>query len=274
MGERTLKAQLLMDTIQFSRVRWSFNLLYSHNLRMMDCIPMEKGKEDTYIMVYGIGRPTDEELQSYFMGVESEFENIVSVKSVIQNFEDGVGSANGKLLGVLVQFEHKAALDKFVSLGEIKYKEKVVRYNVICDVNNELREKKVNYQVDDGPTTQELANRRLIVLRMKENFSPAVEKQLKSLFPEARDVRYCGVDKVAILTFANADIANKALRNQKDDSELVAPLNVLPLAKYLEIREKLLEQSATKIERVKEKYDKIRTNTVLWKETLLKLLFR
>merc|ERR1712080_683996 len=74
-------------------------------------------------------QPEDDELQSYFMGVESEFENIVSVKSVIQNFEDGVGSANGKCLGVLVQFENKAALDKFVSLGEIKYKEKVVRYN-------------------------------------------------------------------------------------------------------------------------------------------------
>merc|ERR1712098_772086 len=89
----------------------------------------------------------------------SEVENIVSVKSVVQNFEDGVGAANGKLLGVLVQFENKAALDKFVSLGEIKYKEKVVRYNILSDVNNELREKKVNYLVDDGPTTQELSNR-------------------------------------------------------------------------------------------------------------------
>merc|ERR1719348_847908 len=261
--ERTLKAQLLKDTIQFSRVRWSFNLLFSHNLRMMDCIPMEKGKEDTYIMVYGIGRPTEEELKAYFMGVESEFENIVSVKSVIQNFEDGVGAANGKLLGILVQFENRAALDKFVSLGEIKYKEKVVRYNIISDVNNELREKKVNYQVDDGPTTQELSNRRLIVIRMKENFSPEVEKKIKSIFPEARNVGYCGVDKVAILTFANADIAHKALRNLKDDSDLVAPLNVMPLSKYLEIREKLLEQDAAKIERIKEKYQKIANNTVV-----------
>merc|ERR1712226_1535309 len=232
-----------------------------HNLRMMDCIPMEKGKEDAYIMVYGIGRPSDEELQSYFMGVESEIENIVSVKSVLQSFEEGAGT--GKLLGVLVEFENKAALQKFTEQKDIKYKEKVLRYNVMSEVNNELRTKKANYKVDDGPTTPELANRRLIVLRMKETFSPAVEKKLKSQFPEARDVRYCGVDKVAILTFANADIANKALRNQSDDSELVTPLNVMPLAKYLEIREKLLEQEAAKIEKIKEKYEKIKNNTIV-----------
>merc|ERR1711881_789836 len=102
-------------------------------------------------------------------------------------------------------------------------------------------------------------------------FSPEVEKKMKSQFPEARNIGYCGVDKVAILTFANADIAHKALRNLKDDSDLVAPLNVMPLSKYLEIREKLLEQDAAKIERIKEKYQKIANNTVVVEGNTIKI---
>ena len=52
-----------------------------------------------------------------------------------------------------------------MALGKTKHKENMVRYNIQSKANNELRTKNINYKVDDGPTTQELAKRRLIVLR-------------------------------------------------------------------------------------------------------------
>merc|ERR1712243_207897 len=59
--------------------------------------------------------------------------------------------------------------------------------------------------------------------------------------------------------------------NLKNDSDLIAPLNVMPLAKYLDIREKLLEQDAAKIQRIKEKYEKIANNTVVVEGNTIKM---
>lgn len=98
--ESTLTVQFLKDLIQYKVVRRQFSMAYGHNLRVTGCLPLEAGKEDNYIMVYGIGRPTEEEVQEYFVGLESEFESIVSAKTVLQCRPE---QTNGKVLGVLVQ---------------------------------------------------------------------------------------------------------------------------------------------------------------------------
>ena len=163
--EQVLKTQLLKTLVQWKVVRRQFNLTFTHNLRLLSCVPLEKEKEDSYLLVYGIGRPSDEEIQEYFLGLEAEFENVVSAKTVLTT--RGENAPGGKLLGILIQFENKAALEKFTQMKDVKYKDHVIKYNIMSKVarSNELRTKKSNFSVDDGPTTQELANRRLIVLR-------------------------------------------------------------------------------------------------------------
>ena len=165
MGDQVLRSQLLSALIQSKILRRQLNLAFAHNFRLMACAPMEEGKEDSYLLVYGIGRPTDEELQEYFLGLESQFEGIVSAKTVVTG--RGEEEGQGKMLGVLVKFESKVALEKFTQLKELKYKEQVVRFNLMGEVvkRNDVRLRKANYVVDDGPTTQQLSSRRVIVLR-------------------------------------------------------------------------------------------------------------
>ena len=159
----SLKVQLLAGVIQGKVLRRQLNTAFSHNLRLQACVPMDTGKEDNYLWVYGLGRPTEEELQEYFMGLEAEFEGVVGVKQVLHK----QGEGQGRLLGVLVQFETKEKLTTFIQLKEVKYKEHVLKWNLMAEVgrNTELRLKAANYLVDDGPTTAQLSARRLVILR-------------------------------------------------------------------------------------------------------------
>ena len=255
MGEQVLRSQLLSGLIQSKILRRQLQLAFAHNFRLMACAPMEEGKEDSYLLVYGIGRPTDEELQEYFLGLESQFEGIVSAKTVVTGRgEEG----QGKMLGVLVKFESKAALEKFTQLKELKYKEQVVRFNLMGEVvkRNDVRLRKANYVVDDGPTTQQLSGRRVVILRIKEDYSPEIEGKLKAQFPEAKDVRHCTVDKLTVVTFPNQEVAHKAVRTQAE-SDLYSPVNVMLVSEYLEAREKLMEEEADRMEKTKTKYEKI-----------------
>jgi len=261
--EQSLKTQLLKDLMQTKMIRYQFAMLFFHNLRVQSLIPLEEGKEDSYILVYGIGRPTQEELEEYFLGLESEIENVVAVKTVVQTRGESK-EGKGRVIGVLVQFEDNASLVKFTQLKDVKYKEKVLKYNILKDVvrNNEVRARKMNFMVDDGPTTQQLSDRRVVVLRLKDEFSSDVEKRLKSQFSEAKDVRYCDIDRLTVITFPTEAAAKKAVRNI-GDCDVMKPVNVMLVSKYLEIRQKLLEEESERIEKTKTKYEKCIVTTEL-----------
>jgi len=267
--EQTIKTLLLKDLIQEKIMRRQFAMTFSHHLRILSCIPLEKGKEDSYILVYGIGKPTHEELEEYFLGLESEFENVVAVKTVIQTRGE---NDSGVQVGILVQFEDNASLVKFTQLKDVKYKEKVLKYNAVNDTirNNEIRTKKVNYMVDDGPTTQQLSDRRVMLLRLKDDFSSEVEKQLKSQFPEAKDVRHCSIDKLTVITFPTAESAKKAVRNL-GNGDVIKPVNVMLLSEYLEIRQKIIEEEAVRIEKTKTKYENLKNSSVTVDGNIIKI---
>jgi len=266
MGETVLKTELLKEMIQTKIMRRQLNFSFSHHLRVLSCIPLEKGEEDRYVLVYSIGRPSQEELEEYFMGLESEFENIVEVKTVLQTRAEveGVNAKNKfeKLIGILVKFEDHASLVKFTQMKDVKYKEKSIKYYVMSDAvrNNEVRMKKMNFVVDDGPTTQQLADRRIIALRTFE-FSPEIESEVKSQFPGVKDVRHCTIDKLMVLTFPTAEAANKAARTFNSQGP-VKPLSVVLCNEYLGIREKLLEEEADRLEKTKTKYENIKNSHV------------
>ena len=62
--------------------------------------------------------------------------------------------------------------------------------------------------------------------RLKDDFSPSVETSLKALFPTAKDVRHCSVDRLTLLTFPTAEAAGAALGNMKE-TDVFGPINVM-----------------------------------------------
>ena len=260
LQEKQLTAQLLMSFIQTKIIKRQLKLTVSQNQHLMACVPLEAGKEDSYLLVFGIGRPSEEELQKYFLSQKSGFEGIVSVKSVETISCDG---PNGKLLGTLLQFESNAALVKFTQLKEVKYKGHTLRYKNMCEVirNIQVQNKKANFVVDDGPNTQQLADRRIVLLRRKGEFDPVEEQILKAHFPDAKGMRHFPVEQLTVLTFPSIAAAQQAVR-AGDECDLMKPVTVLMLAEYLEKRQEIMAEKSGRMEELKMKYENIKNNFV------------
>ena len=213
-------------------------------------------------MVTNMGRPKDEEIQEFFVGLESQFEGIVSAKQVLTKRADD--SERGRLQGILLTFESEAALAKFTELENLKYKELSLKWTLMTEVlkNLEVRSKKVNFAVDDGPTTQQLAERRIILLRLvSDTFNAEVESKLRAYFPEAKDVRHCGADKLTIVTFPTAQAAKKGLVKESA-CDLFKPVMAMLVSEYLEVRGKLMEEEADRMEKTKTKWENIKNSCV------------
>ena len=128
-----------------------------------------------------------------------------------------------------------------------------------------------------------------------------MEAQLKALYPEAKDVRHCTVDKLTIVTFPTAEAAAAAASRPTDlakpvmvmlvsevahfrqshqhlvnmltliyaekyiFSRVKKPLNIAYLTwcfQYLEKRGVVLEEEADRVEKVKTKYENIKNSCV------------
>ena len=234
--------------------------LHQNFQRFYSCIPMEA--EGRCLMVTNMGRPKDEEIQEFFVGLESQFEGIVSAKQVLTKRADDTD--RGRLQGILLTFESEAALAKFTGLEDLKYKEMSIKWTLMTEVlkNLEVRSKKVNFAVDDGPTTQQLAERRIILLRLvSDTFNAEVESKLRAYFPEAKDVRHCGADKLTIVTFPTAQAAKKGLVKESA-CDLFKPVMAMLVSEYLEVRGKLMEEEADRMEKTKTKWENIKNSCV------------
>jgi len=256
-NEKKVLTRLLSSVVQEKVMR---RQLHQNFQRFYSCIPMEA--EGRCLMVTNMGRPKDEEIQEFFVGLESQFEGIVSAKQVMTKRADDTD--RGKLQGILLTFESEAALAKFTELENLKYKELSLKWTLMTEVlkNLEVRSKKVNFAVDDGPTTQQLAERRIILLRLvSDTFNAEVEAKLRAYFPEAKDVRHCGADKLTIVTFPTAPAAKKALVKETA-CELFKPVMAMLVSEYLEVRGKLMEEEADRMEKTKTKWENIKNSCV------------
>ena len=83
-------------------------------------------------MMSNMGRPKDEEIQEFFVGLESQFEGIVSAKQVLTKREGD--SERGRLQGVLLTFQSEAALAKFTEQEELKYKGLLLKWTLMTEV--------------------------------------------------------------------------------------------------------------------------------------------
>ena len=104
--------------------------LHQNFQRFYSCIPMEN--EGRCLMVSNMGRPKDEEIQEFFVGLESQFEGIVSAKQVLTKREGD--SERGRLQGVLLTFQSEAALAKFTEQEELKYKGLLLKWTLMTEV--------------------------------------------------------------------------------------------------------------------------------------------
>jgi len=258
--EVAVRRCLLAEVIREKVLRRQVGAAFAHNQRVLGCIPLAEGAEERSVLVHGVGRPSEEELQEWWVGGKAGVQGVASAKLVLQGKPDQPGA---KVLGVLVVFETKEMVDKFVEQKVVTLEggERMVKYYHLGEVvrANEVRLRKANYVVDDGPTTQHLSNRRLIILRLKEDYSPEVEAQLKALYPEAKDVRHCTVDKLTIVTFPTAEAAAAAASRPTD---LAKPVMVMLVSEYLEKRGVVLEEEADRVEKVKTKYENIKNSCV------------
>jgi len=256
-NEKKVLTRLLSSVVQEKVMR---RQLHQNFQRFYSCIPMEA--EGRCLMVTNMGRPKDEEIQEFFVGLESQFEGIVSAKQVLTKRADDTD--RGRLQGILLTFESEAALAKFTGLEDLKYKEMSIKWTLMTEVlkNLEVRSKKVNFAVDDGPTTQQLAERRIILLRLvSDTFNADVEAKLRAYFPEAKDVRHCGADKLTIVTFPTAPAAAKALVKETA-CELFKPVMAMLVSEYLEVRGKLMGEEADRMEKTKTKWENIKNSCV------------
>merc|ERR1712088_551591 len=252
MGTRLLSS-VVQEKVMRRQLHQNFQRFYS-------CIPMEA--EGRCLMVTNMGRPKDEEIQEFFVGLESQFEGIVSAKHVLTKRADDTD--RGRLQGILLTFESEAALAKFTELENLKYKELSLKWTLMTEVlkNLEVRSKKVNFAVDDGPTTQQLAERRIILLRLVSDiFNAEVEAKLRVYYPEAKDVRHCGADRLTIVTFPTAQAASKALVKETA-CDLFKPVMAMLVSEYLELRGKLMEEEADRMEKTKTKWENIKNSCV------------
>jgi len=256
-NEKKVLTRLLSSVVKEKVMRRQLHMNFQ---RFYTCIPMEA--EGRCLMVTNMGRPKDEEIQEFFVGLESQFEGIVSAKQVLTKREGDTD--RGRLQGILLTFESEAALAKFTELENLKYKEMSLKWTLMTEVlkNLEVRSKKMNFAVDDGPTTQQLAERRIILLRLvSDTFNAEVEAKLRAYFPEAKDVRHCGADKLTIVTFPTAPAAKKALV-QETACELFKPVMAMLVSEYLEVRGKLMEEEADRLEKTKTKWENIKNSCV------------
>jgi len=258
--EVVVKRRLLADVIREKVVRRQVGAAFAHNLRVLGCIPLAEGAEERSVLVHGVGRPTEEELQEWWVGGRAGVHGVTTAKLVLQGKPEQSG---GKVLGVLLVFETKEAVDRFVEQKVVTLEggERMVKYYHLGEVvrANEVRLRKANYVVDDGPTTQQLSDRRLVILRLREEYSPEVEGKLKTLYPEARDVRHCTVDRLTIVTFPSAEAAAAAAARP---TELAKPVMIMLVSEYLETRGVVLEEEADRVEKVKTKYENIKNSCV------------
>merc|ERR1719285_1159604 len=209
-----------------------------------------------------MGRAKDEEIQEFYVGLESQFEGIVSAKQVLTKRVDD--KDRGRLQGILLTFESEAALAKFTEIENLQYMNTNLKWTLMTEVlkNLEVRSKKVNFAVDDGPTTQQLAERRIILLRLvSDTFNAEVEAKLRAYFPEAKDVRHCGADKMTIVTFPTAAAAKKALVKETA-CELFKPVMAMLVSEYLEVRGRLMEEESDRMEKTKTKWENIKNSCV------------
>jgi len=256
---RKLKKTVLLEKI----VTRMHTGAFSHYKRMTECLAIN-GEEEKQVYVFGLGLHPDEEVQEYFCGLESEFANIISARTVwVQQ------GGSKKFRGYLLGFEDEKAAEEFCKKDDKKFKGKVLKCLRMTYVVSrlEVHRKKANFDDHGDEHSESDANRKLVLLRVNEHDATKAETKIREIYNNVVNVyRSAGEQGVAehidIVTFTSVKDAKAAL-DVEVDSEFVRPVNVLGMAEYLMLREKVLEENREVMEKSDKKYKNIKDNLVV-----------
>ena len=205
----------------------------------------------------------EEEIQEFFLGLESEFVNITTARTVY--FQQGT---NKKCLGYLLSFEDDGAAEDFCKKDDKKFKEKELRSLKISSIiaSNQMYRNKANFEDDGVEYSESEAGRRIVLLRVNEQDVTKADTKIREMFQNVANVHRSAADKgiiehITIVTFATADDAKAALKVPVE-SELIRPVNVMGMEEYLEERGKVLVENKERMDKSDKKYNNIRDNFV------------
>jgi len=260
--DKVLSKKLRKTLLQERTLRRMHTAIFSHNKRISECLAV-KGEEGKQVFVFGIGVHLEEEIQEFFLGLESEFVNITTARTVY--FQQGT---NKKCLGYLLSFEDDGAAEDFCKKDDKKFKEKELRSLKISSIiaSNQMYRNKANFEDDGVEYSESEAGRRIVLLRVNEQDVTKAETKIREMFQNVANVHRSAADKgiiehITIVTFATADDAKAALKVPVE-SELIRPVNVMGMEEYLEERGKVLVENKERMDKSDKKYNNIRDNFV------------
>jgi len=260
-GDQVLSKALCRTWVQGRVLRRMHHTSFSHNRRMTECVINER-EEEKSVFVFGLGLNPDEEIQEYFCGLESEFENVTSAKTVFVH-----QGQSQKCLGYLLQFEDKESVGNFCSKKDKKFKEKELRCLQGSEMLRRSQQSRTKANFDDVDEFKETSTeKRIILLRLSEMDIAQAEIKIRELFMNVVNVHRSAADQgvveqLTIVTFASAADAEAALK-MPVETDLVRPVNVMGLGEYLEERGIVLEENKDKMEKGDKKYKNIKDNFV------------
>jgi len=260
---RDLIRKLRKTVLQEKMVTRMHTGAFSHFKRITECLAIN-GEEKKQVYVFGLGLHPDEEVQEYFCGLESEFANIITARTVwVQQ------GGSKKFRGYLLGFEDENAAEEFCKKDDKKFKGKELKSLRMTYVVSrlEVHRKKANFDDHGDEHSESDANRKLVLLRVNEHDATKAETKIREIYTNVVNVyRSAGEQGVAehidIVTFTSVKDAKAAL-DVEVESEFVRPVNVLGMAEYLMLREKVLEENREVMERSDKKYKNIKDNFVV-----------
>jgi len=235
----------------------------SHHLRLLSCIPLEEGKEENYLMMFGAGSRDQKLEMADFKGEGENFSDIISVKSVVHK----IASQNKeRVLGHLAEFNDKDARDKFVGLaskGEIKFKDKSVNVNIIGDLKRDIESRYADVKLTGDK------DKSVVVLKIKQMFTADIEEKLKEfLGGNVTDIKKD--NRNYVVTFDSAEDAARVVASPPENiATVVSPTFLMSLEEYNELKQNFLDTDKARFEKQDEKYKiitegiKVEGNTIL-----------
>jgi len=252
-----LTKELLRTIVQKSIVRkqqqTTFNVA-----KMMMSAAIKQGDEDKTVFIGGIKNTNFEGVQQFFCGLESEFDDIRTVKSYYYRL--GL-SGNKTQKGFILRFGSKKTADIFCE-KEIKFEEKALRpikmYNNV--ELNRLYRQPLNVLGAESQNENKDQIRRVVLLR-----ADLVKDKFPAIFPGLESVAGPALgDSTAVLTFQTAEAAKQALLVE---NEAFRPVDLISLQDYLELRKTVLDEFKMRLDSLDKRCEEIRNNHVEVDET-------
>lgn len=209
----------------------------------------ETGKLARQVWVEQIQYCSEEAVQEFFCGVETDFEGIQDVKRVVHEDQEKMGKVIPKYI---LTFASEDMAKKFVDIKDIIFKENKLEYFPLGGLDMRL---KVGASIKNFENSKKYSEkdieRQVAVMnvnyRLEERY---IDNCFNTIFTNIEDSQRCDFHDgfamcfsgLYILTFKTADDAKKAIHLEPAKEGDLSLGYIAPLKEYLETRTKLIAE--------------------------------